>query len=36
MDAALARNVPRATELLVAHLSRTAEFISALASIAAE
>ncbi len=36
MDAALARNVARATELLVSHISRTAEFISALASVAAE
>src|SRR5579885_1263166 len=36
MDASLARNAARATELLVSHLARTAEFISALASVAAE
>ena len=36
MDAALAHNVSRASELIVAHLARTAEFISALASVAAE
>lgn len=36
MDAALARNAERACELLVSHLARTAEFISALASVAAE
>jgi len=36
MEAALARNSARACELLVSHLARTAEFISALASVAAE
>jgi DNA-binding GntR family transcriptional regulator len=36
MDAALARDAARVSELLVAHLARTADFISALASVAAE
>jgi hypothetical protein len=32
----LARNAARASELIVAHLARTAEFISALDPVAAE
>jgi GntR family carbon starvation induced transcriptional regulator len=36
LEAALARNAGRASELLIAHLARTAEFISVLASVAAE
>jgi GntR family transcriptional regulator, carbon starvation induced regulator len=36
LDAALARNADRAAELLTGHISRTAEFISALAQTAAE
>ena len=36
LEAALARDTARATELLVVHLARTADFISPLATVAAE